>query len=81
MVKWVALQERISETLPLLPVYSNVYFDFYSRELHDYRITRAVTWGEAITKSYISDAEELGEDEKQSLQEALERINPLPDTE
>ena len=81
MVKWVALQERISETLPLLPVYSNVYFDFYSRELHDYRITRAVTWGEAITKSYISDAEEPGEDEKQSLQEALERINPLPDTE
>lgn len=55
--KWIALQERISQTLPLLPVYSNVYFDFYSRELHGYEITRAVTWTEAILKSYISDIE------------------------
>ena len=55
--KWIRLQERITETLPLLPVYSNVYFDFYSRELHNYKITEAVTWGEAIVKSYMSDAE------------------------
>ena len=55
--KWIALQERITETLPLLPVYSNVYFDFFSRELHDYRITHAVTWAEAVIRSYIGDAE------------------------
>lgn len=79
MVKWVALQERISETLPLLPVYSNVYFDFYSLELHDYRIAQAVTWGEAITKSFVSDAEELGDDEKRSMKEALEEVSVLPD--
>lgn len=58
LTKWVALQEKITETLPLVPVYSNAYFDFFTRELHNYRITRAVTWGEAIVESYISDVEE-----------------------
>ena len=61
--KWVAMQERITETLPLIPVYSNVYFDFYTRELHDYRITEAVTWGEAIVESYMSDIEMRTESE------------------
>ena len=54
---WIAMQERITETLPLLPVYSNIYFDFFTQELHDYRITEAVTWGEAIVESYMSDIE------------------------
>ena len=60
--KWVALQERITETLPLLPVYSNAYFDFFTRELHNYRITQTVTWGDAIVASYMSDIEEEKED-------------------
>ena len=74
MRKWVALQKKISETLPLLPVYSNVYFDFYSRELHDYRITQAASWGKAITESYMSDVEILGDEEKQSMQERVEEL-------
>ena len=65
--KWIAMQERITETLPLLPVYSNVYFDFYTRALHDYRITEAVTWGEAIVKSYMSDIEMLTDDDGEIL--------------
>ncbi len=62
MGKWIALQERITETLPLIPVYSNVYFDFYTRELHNYRIQDAVTWGEAVVRSYMSDMELPGSD-------------------
>ena len=69
--KWVKLQERITETLPMIPVYTNVYFDFFSRELHDYRITEAVTWGEAITASRIGDAEEIGEEEQQRTRETM----------
>ena len=65
--KWIALQKRISETLPLIPVYSNAYFDFYSRELYGYQITEAVTWAEAITRAYISDAEELDDAEKRKV--------------
>lgn len=76
--KWVKLQERITETLPLIPVYSNVYFDFFSRELHDYEIARAVTWGEAITASRISDAEDNGEEHELITPETLtERRNLL----
>ena len=70
MRKWIALQERITETLPLLPVYSNVYFDFFSREVHDYMITRAVTWSEAIIKSFISDREMITEEEHKKIEEA-----------
>ena len=69
--KWVKLQERITETLPLIPVYSNVYFDFFSRELHNYEIARAVTWGEAITASRISDAEDNGEEHELITPEIL----------
>ena len=74
MQKWVKLQERISETLPVIPVYSNVYFDFYTRQLHGYRITEKVTWADAIVEAYISDTEELfaGEEEEQ-----LEEVNTL----
>lgn len=74
MRKWIALQERITETLPLIPVYSNVYFDFFSREVHNYRIPEAVTWGAAIVESYISDTEEIREEDKLSLQRRLEQL-------
>ena len=74
MKKWERLQVRISETLPVLPVYSNEYFDFYSRELHNYRITEAVTWGEAIVKSWISDAEVQDGETQRGLQEELEEL-------
>ena len=56
--KWVALQEKITETLPLVPVYSNAYFDFFSRRLHNYMITDAVTLSEALIVSYMSDIED-----------------------
>lgn len=74
--KWIALQEKITETLPLIPVYSNAYFDFYTRELHEYRIAEAVTWAEAIVKSSMSDIEEIPEEEQESLQQ---QINELAD--
>ena len=56
--KWTALQAKITETLPMVPVYSNTYFDFFSRKLHNYRITEAVSLGEALVESYMSDIEQ-----------------------
>ena len=72
--KWISLQEGITRNLPLLPVYSNVYFDFFNRELHDYRITEAVTWGGAVVKSYMSDLEVLPEEEQQTLRQQLTEL-------
>ena len=69
--KWIRLQERITETLPLLPVYTNVYFDFFSRRLHNYVIGEARSWGNAIVPAYMSDIEELDEDTLTQLEEQL----------
>ena len=68
------LQERISETLPVLPVYSNAYFDFYTRKLHQYNITDVVTWGEAIVRSYMSDIEEMDEETQKNRDNEINEL-------
>ena len=55
MRRWVAFQERFNETLPMLPIYSNVYFDFAIGELQNYDVSRAITWGHAIVGAYLQD--------------------------
>ena len=75
MRKWLKVQERITETLPLIPVYTNMYFDFYRRTLHNYQIDQAVTWGEAITKSYMSDIEQMPEEERDRKRRELLKLN------
>ena len=70
--KWTAMQEKISETLPLLPVCSNLYFWFYTRQLHQFDITRGASWAEAVVYSWMSDIEELSPEEKQRIRNELE---------
>ena len=54
MWKWVKFQERLSETLPILPVYINVYFDFYTSELQNYWVADHTTWAGAIIASRMA---------------------------
>ena len=64
VVKWIRFQERYNEVLPTIPVYSNVYFDFYVPELQNYNITGHVTWSQAIVESLfrpVPEEEELPE--------------------
>ena len=68
--KWLEFQIRYAELLPSIPVYSNVYFDFYTNTLRNYEISEGMTWAEAIVAAYRSDApdeveetEEVEEDE------------------
>ena len=58
MKKWIAFEERFNQTLPMLPIYTNVYFDFYPLELHNYNIDETVTWGQAILDSWIGEQPE-----------------------
>ena len=51
--KWIAFQERYNEVLPAIPIYSNIYYDFYSSKLQNYWITAHVTWSQAILESYF----------------------------
>ena len=48
MQKWILFQERLSQLLPIIPVYSNIYFDFYTRELDEYWIEEHISWAKAI---------------------------------
>ena len=49
--KWITFQEQLSDMLPMIPVYSNVYFDFYTSDLTNYNILKYITWGDAIVPS------------------------------
>ena len=65
VVKWIRFQERYNEVLPAIPLYSNVYFDFYNSQLQNYQITAHVTWSQAILQSYFG--EPLPEPEEDEL--------------
>ena len=63
VAKWVSFQERYNEVLPAIPIYSNIYFDFYTSMLQNYHVTGHVTWSQAILQAYF------GEDESTLLPE------------
>ncbi len=61
--KWLDFQKAFAEKLPALPVYSNVYVDFYPLVLHGYEISSNISWPQAIMVSYLADyVEETDED-------------------
>ena len=53
--KWVKFETRFQEVVPVISLYSNVYFDFYPRVLHDYNISSNTSWAQAIVGAYMSD--------------------------
>ena len=60
--KWVSFLHQFAETEPMIPIYSNVYYDFHPKVLQNYQITQSITWSEAIVGSYFSDVPEEIED-------------------
>lgn len=62
MQKWVRLQERFTETLPAIPVYDNIYFDFYPENLQNYYPATEASWGRAIVSAIFGDVEEDEDD-------------------
>ncbi len=70
VVKWLSFQKRYNEVLPTIPVYSNIYFDFYVPYLQNYWITGQVTWSQAIILAYF--AEEAYEPEAPEGEEGIE---------
>ncbi len=53
---WAEFQTRWNEVLPSIPVYSNVYFDFYVPRLQNYYVNAYSTWTQAVVYAYLSDA-------------------------
>ena len=52
--EWVTFQKRYNEVLPTIPIYSNIYHDFYNKYLQNYFITGQVTWSQAILPAYFA---------------------------
>ena len=68
MQKWVAFQERFTDLIPMFPIYSNIYFDFYTPLLHDYEISNYPNWALAIIPaSLYEDVEGEGEEDSDLL--------------
>ena len=72
VTKWIKFQERYNEVLPCIPLYSNIYFDFFTPYLQNYYITAHVTWSQAILESFFGlpiAEEEEEEEEKEGFEE------------
>ena len=74
MQKWVSFQERFNEQLPAIPVYSNVYFDFFTDLLHDYEISENSTWGEASIGAVKAEIPEIEVEETAENGEEMEIV-------
>lgn len=46
--KWLEFQKYFAQVLPMVPLYSNYYFDFYTDSLKDYDISEHASWASAI---------------------------------
>ncbi len=53
--KFVAFVERWNYLLPDVPLYSNIYHDFYNEKLKDYNINSLVEISKAILYSYVAE--------------------------
>ena len=53
--RWIAFQEQFNETLPMIPLYSNYYYDFYTANLHDYAIEKNISWSTAINAASLAE--------------------------
>ena len=57
-VNWIRFQEVFSDLLPIIPVYSNIYFDFSIDDLNNYHADANVTWAEAILRATLGAGKE-----------------------
>ena len=53
--RWLDLMKHYSDLLPTLPIYSNVYYDFFATDLMDYAPNAHWAWASAIIYSYMAE--------------------------
>ena len=52
--RWMELMKCFSDVLPTLPIYSNVYYDFFDSSLADYAPNAHWSWPSAILYAYFA---------------------------
>ena len=51
--KWLAFQEHWVELMPMVPLYSNVFYDLYAQNIQGYNVDEQVSWVQTILYTYI----------------------------
>ncbi len=63
--RWLEMQKRYNEILPTMPIYGNVYFDFHTDWLQNYRPNAEYSWPVAILYAFygepVAEEEELSD--------------------
>jgi ABC-type transport system substrate-binding protein len=54
-IKWLAFQQRFMAVLPVLPLYSNTYFDFYTDRLREYAVDQYSGWALSVPYMRLRD--------------------------
>ncbi|MDL2205505.1 ABC transporter substrate-binding protein [Eubacteriales bacterium OttesenSCG-928-N13] len=75
--KWLAFQARWNEMQPMIPLYSNIYFDFFRNDLQNYHSNAYVSWATAVVDAYIGEPAvvedvEAGEAVEEAVEESLD---------
>ena len=52
--RWIRFQNYLMDQVPVLPAYTNDYYDFYVSGLEDYDITSYQTWSKAIVAASLA---------------------------
>ena len=52
---WLNFQTRFNSLLPTIPLYSNVYFDFFTNRLQNYEPNAYYSWPTAILYAYVGE--------------------------
>ncbi len=52
--RWIRFQDYLMDQVPVLPAYTNDYYDFYIPGLKDYKITDYQTWSKAIVAASLA---------------------------
>lgn len=53
--RWLAVVKRFSDVLPTLPIYSNIYYDFFTSDLMGYQPNAHWSWPSAIIYAYFAE--------------------------
>ena len=53
--KWVRFLEIMSDLMPVIPIYSNIYFDFYTSALNGYDPSAHLSWADAVLEMSFED--------------------------
>ncbi len=57
VLRWMAFQERFVELMPMVPLYSSAYYDFFRPEIEGYSITEHATWAGAVVYATVAEQE------------------------